>query len=167
MEDTRKNKGRFAWTDSETIWSECSLLTSDAHEQKVRAKQYFALGGIITFDKEQISCKTKDFHQKIGTTIYEDVWNMRIMENTSINNIVLVRGCNIDEQLKDSQSTDETLDGAMHVSLSQESLHVFSADQNFIIKLQELQKTHIKDINLIIKPQQEKYYQQWDKLLKL
>ena len=37
---------KFAWTDSETIWSECSLLTSDAHEQKVRAKQYFALGGI-------------------------------------------------------------------------------------------------------------------------
>lgn len=76
----------------------------------------FSVGEIIAFDKEQLCCKTNDFPTKIGTTTYEGVHSVRMMENSNKNDIVLVKGYKIDEQLTDSQSSDENLDGAMHVS---------------------------------------------------
>ena len=43
----------------------------------------------------------------------------------------------------------------MHVSLSQESSKMFSADQYLLTKLQELQKHQMKDIDTIAESKQE------------
>ena len=44
---------------------------------------------------------------------------MSMMHAVDLNDIVLVRGYTITEQLKEKQTSNETLDGAIHVSLSQ------------------------------------------------
>ena len=43
----------------------------------------------------------------------------------------------------------------MHISLSQESPKMCSADQNFITKFQQLQKSQVNDITVTTKPQQK------------
>ena len=60
------------------------------------------------------------------------------MHEVNLNNIILVGGYTIIEQLKEKQYSDENLDGAMHLLLSQESSKIFNADQYFRTKLQEL-----------------------------
>ena len=55
----------------------------------------------------------------------------------------------------------------MYVSLSHNSSHIFSANQNFLTKLQQLQKNQIKDINLLIKPQQEEIVSTMRQALKI
>ena len=100
----------------------------------------FGVREIISFDKEWIYRQTKDYPKKVVDTSYKDISNTRMIGNAITNNIVLVRVHDIKEQLYDFQDSDEKLDGAMHISLSRESSDIFSADQIFINKLQQLKK---------------------------
>ena len=59
------------------------------------------------------------------------------MNHAHVNNVILVRGYTIKEQLEENQISDEHIDGGMHVSFSQESSEIFCADQFFLADIQK------------------------------
>ena len=123
--------------------------------EKMEFDRGITSGEVIPLELTQIIPIPSNFPFKLGDTTEEDVQNIKMMIHAHVNNVILVRGYTIKEQLEENQLSDENLDGGMHVSFSQESSEIFCADQLFLSDLQKLQQNQITESNLICKPRQD------------